>query len=182
MKKPPYLHLMPRVDRDIERCVRFVARHPLGNPRDRERDIYGGIETVWRDPTLCAVRARRPAAGVELRRYNAAQFAIIYAYQPPSESYPHGKVSIRAVRHSRTKNVFLGVKEPAAPKFLPADSARCRWRQCAEYADAGQDSQPKHLLQQNVAANTPHPRCFATGATAPRRFQTWDDPEAIGAR
>jgi hypothetical protein len=32
----PYLHVMPRVDRDIEECLDFVARQPWGKPSDRK--------------------------------------------------------------------------------------------------------------------------------------------------
>ena len=43
-----------------------------------------------------------------------SQFAFIYAYVWPSVEFPHGVVSIRAVRHVLVQNVFAGVKEPVA--------------------------------------------------------------------
>src|SRR5260370_23687956 len=39
----PYLHLMPRVERDIDECLEFIARQPWGKPTDREADICLGI-------------------------------------------------------------------------------------------------------------------------------------------
>ena len=65
-------------------------------------------------PESNRVGSWRPETGIELRRCNAAQFVIVYAYLWPSTRYQRGVVSIRAVRHSRVKDVFLGVKEPTA--------------------------------------------------------------------
>jgi predicted phage gp36 major capsid-like protein len=79
VKPVPYLHVMPRVDRDIKQCL------------------------AW-----------RPETGIELRRCISAQFAIVYAYLRPTERFDMGVVSIRAVRHSRVKDVFAGVNEPTA--------------------------------------------------------------------
>jgi hypothetical protein len=112
VKLLPYLHVMPRVDRDIEECLAFVARQPWGKPRDRELDIHLGIEKALARPALNRVRVRRRSAGIELRRCKAAQFVIVYAYLQPTDRFPRGVVSIRAVRHSRVKDVFLGVREP----------------------------------------------------------------------
>jgi hypothetical protein len=67
---------------------------------------------ICRGPELDDIGARRRRLGIELRRHNAAQFAIIYAYIRPDAEFPRGVVSIRAVRHARTTNVFSGVKEP----------------------------------------------------------------------
>jgi hypothetical protein len=111
VKPLPYLHLMPRVRRDFRRCLDFVARQPWGKPSDRESDIYLGIERARLGPELNRVGSRRRSSGIELRRCNAAQFVIVYAYLPPSTSFPHGIVSIRAIRHSRVRDVFSGVKE-----------------------------------------------------------------------
>jgi hypothetical protein len=113
VRQPPCLHLMPRVARDIELCVRFIARQPWGKPEDREEDIYRGMVEVLRGPKLNPVKVRRPSTGRELRRRKAAQFAIVYAYIPPNAVFPNGLVSIRAVRHRRVTSVFSGVKEPA---------------------------------------------------------------------
>ena len=103
---------MPRVDEDIERCVGFIARQPWGNPTRRRIDIGRGIERSLTRPESNPVAVWRPQTGLKLRRSNAAQFAIVYAYIPPNGRFPRGVVSIRAVRHARVEDVFLGVKEP----------------------------------------------------------------------
>ncbi|MFL6604429.1 MAG: hypothetical protein ACJ8R9_24265 [Steroidobacteraceae bacterium] len=108
----PYLHVMPRVDRDVEECLDFVARQPWGKPYDRQLDIRRGIEKALERPDANRVGSWRPETGIELRRCNVAQFAIIYAYLRPTSRFTAGVVSIRAVRHSRVKDVFSGVKEP----------------------------------------------------------------------
>jgi hypothetical protein len=78
----PDLVEMPPVPRDIRRCLRFVAQ-PWGGPEDREREISRGKLEICRGPELNEIGARRPSIGIELRRHNAAQFAIIYAYIRP---------------------------------------------------------------------------------------------------
>jgi hypothetical protein len=105
VKLLPYLHVMPRVDRDIEECLDFVARQPWGRPSDRELDIWLGIEKALIGPESSRVHSRRPETGIELRRCSAARFVIVYAYLPPTDRSPRGVVSIRAVRHSRVKDV-----------------------------------------------------------------------------
>lgn len=110
----PYLHMMPRVDRDIERCLNFVAQLPWGKPSDRELDICLGIEKALVRPESNRVNSWRPETGIELRRCSAAQFVIVYAYLRTTDRFPRGVVSIRAVRHARVKDVFSGVKEPVA--------------------------------------------------------------------
>jgi hypothetical protein len=111
----PYLHVMPRVDRDIEECLDFVARQRRGKPSDRQLDIRRGIEKALARPESNRVGLWRPETGIELRRCNAAQFVIVYAYLRPTVRYASGVVSIRAVRHCRVEDVFSGVKEPTAP-------------------------------------------------------------------
>ena len=112
----PDLRQMPRVTRDIKRCLRFIARQPWGNASDRERGIDRGILEILRWPELNKVRVRRRRLGLELRRHNAAQFTINYAYIPPNSEFPRGMVTIRAVRHTRARNVFSGVREPS-PRY-----------------------------------------------------------------
>lgn len=118
MKPLPKLHFMPRARTDIKQCLRFVSRQPWGRPSDRKRNIDRGIDYVRRGPELNNIGARRRRLGLELRRHNAAQFAIIYAYFRPSTELPCGMVSIRAVRHSRVKNVFAGVREQSALRYM----------------------------------------------------------------
>jgi hypothetical protein len=110
----PYLHVMPRVDRDIEECLDFVARQPRGKPNDRKLDIRRGIELALERPESNRVGSWRSETGIELRRCNVAQFAIVYAYLRPTLRFARGVVSIRVVRHSRVKDVFSGIKEPTA--------------------------------------------------------------------
>jgi hypothetical protein len=71
-----------------------------------------GILKILLGPRLNRIGVRRPLTGIELRRFGVAQFAIIYAYFPPSQRFPNGIVSIRAIRHWRVKDVFSGVKVP----------------------------------------------------------------------
>ena len=104
---------MPRVDDDIVRLLKFVAQ-PWGRPKDRQRDINACIDAILEWPTAGKVHARRWDSGVQLRRHDARQFAVIYAYFPPNQTSPAGVVSIRAVRHRRAKNVFWGVREESA--------------------------------------------------------------------
>ncbi len=115
MKQPALLSLMPRVHRDIDRCIRFIESFPRGKPADRRRDIHRGFETICALPELNPVEAYRPATGIELRRHNARQFAIIYAYLRPTDAYSSSVVSIRAVKHWRVRNIFLGVRESDSP-------------------------------------------------------------------
>jgi hypothetical protein len=111
MKSIPYLHAMPRVSRDIERCIAFIGRQPWGKPADRERDILQGIARAQLNPEANHQEIWRPEAGIWLRLCSAAQFVIVYTYLPGTADVPQGLVSIRAVQHSRTKDVFEGVKE-----------------------------------------------------------------------
>ena len=118
MKLPPYVHWMPRVRRDIKRCLDFVGRQPWGKPYDRELDIYRGIEKVRENPEANHPELRRSDTGIWLRRCKAAQFVIVYTYLPSIDPLQPGVVSIRAVRHSRVEDVFSGVKEPP-PAYSP---------------------------------------------------------------
>ena len=38
----PYLHVMPRIDRDIEESLDFVARQPWGKQNDRNNASRSG--------------------------------------------------------------------------------------------------------------------------------------------
>ena len=116
-KRLPVVHQMPRVVEDIDRCIGFVAQQPWGKPDDRCQDILKGIEAICEGPELNEVSARRRATGLKLRRHNVAQFAIIYAYVPPSTKFPKGVISIRAVRHAQARDVFRGVKEAEVPPY-----------------------------------------------------------------
>ena len=115
MNPLPYLHLMTRVDKDIEECLEFISNQPRGNAEERESDIWAGIGRSWDRPKANRVACHRLDTGIDLRRCSAAQFVIVYAYLPPTNRFPNGIVSIRAVRHSRVADVFAGVREPSVP-------------------------------------------------------------------
>lgn len=111
----PMLHCMPRVQKDIDRCLDFIATQPWGKPDDRESDIYRGIAVACAQPKMNKAEVLRRDTGIWLRRIRMAQFVIIYAYLEPRDPSIPGVVSIRAVRHFREKDVFAGVKEPFPP-------------------------------------------------------------------
>ena len=118
MKSLPKLHWMPRVRSDLSRLYLFVARQRWGNPDERLREIIRGMRVLRENPLRNSVRSRRPRAGLEYRRHNVAQFAIVYVYLKPCDALPHGMVSIRAIQHSQMDNVLWQVRErgPPAPQ------------------------------------------------------------------
>jgi hypothetical protein len=75
MESLPHLDLMPRVGRDITRCLHFISQQPWGKLRDRELDIDRGIAKAWSNPMSAPVRYRVRSTGLELRRIQIAQFA-----------------------------------------------------------------------------------------------------------
>jgi hypothetical protein len=81
-------------------------------------DIRRGIERALALPEANHGEAWRSTPGFWLHRCNAEQFVVVYAYLPPSGGSARGVVSIRAVRHSRVKDVFSGVKEPTTAHLL----------------------------------------------------------------
>ena len=107
--------MMPRVSRDIRRCARFLEDTASGTPTDFERDLATAYERICELPELRPIESRRRRTGLELRRYNMRQFAIVYAYFRPTQTLPQGVVSIRAVKHWRVRNIFLGVRESDSP-------------------------------------------------------------------
>jgi len=115
MRRLAHLRMMVRVSRDIRRCARFLEETSGGKPTDFERDIATACERICELPESRPIEARRRHTGLELRRYNMRQFAIVYAYFRPTQTLPQGIVSIRAVKHWRVRNVFLGVREIDAP-------------------------------------------------------------------
>jgi hypothetical protein len=100
-----------RAERDLESCLQFIAAQPWGEPSAREQDIYAAIRRIREEPEWRRVEQSRKSSGAELRRRSAAQFVIIYAYFKPKKRLPKGLVSIRAIRHRRVRNVFLGVRD-----------------------------------------------------------------------
>jgi hypothetical protein len=107
---------LPRVRGDVASLLEFIGQQYRGDPEARSAEIYSAMDAILQGPELNDIGWRRRDSGIELRRHNVSQFAIIYAYFEPSPEYPNGFVSFRAVRHSRKKNVFHGVRE--APAWL----------------------------------------------------------------
>jgi hypothetical protein len=69
---------------------------------------------LTRAPKLHPVEATHPVSGLEFRRKNVGQFAIVYAYIEPTEAAPGGVVSVRAVHHGAEQDVFFRVEEARA--------------------------------------------------------------------
>jgi plasmid stabilization system protein ParE len=116
--KPARLRVMPRARRDIEECVKFVAQFPRGKPEARRREICAAFRRLCEFPELHAVEVWRRRSGIELRRHHVGQFAIVYAYFRPTEDRPWAVVTIRAVRHRRVADAFLGVRESVSAKTI----------------------------------------------------------------
>ena len=111
MSKQLLLHITPAANSDIESCVEFVARNPWGKPRDRGRDIWRAIAHALERPGSNRILVWRDPPGIHLRRINAAQFVVIYAWLRAKDPSAPSVVSIRAVRHRRIADVFQGVRE-----------------------------------------------------------------------
>ena len=117
MKPLPPVSWTRRASEDLQWCIEFVASYAYGRPEDRERDIEKAVWRIQLNPEGSPVQARRRKLGLDLRRRNAAQFVIVYAYAPPSALTPNGFVSIRAIRHASERNVFWGVRERQVPYY-----------------------------------------------------------------
>jgi len=106
----PLVRLKSRAKRDFADCLQFIEKQPWGDADAREQDILEAMERIREAPEWRRIEVVRHR-GVGLRRRPAAQFVIIYAYFKPKKGLPHGLISIRAIRHRRVKNVFLGVRD-----------------------------------------------------------------------
>jgi len=95
----------------MRQCLRFIAAQPWGDPAARERDIVHAMNWIRHRPEWRRVEITRKGSGAQLRRRSAAQFVIICAYFKPTKLRPKGLVSIRAIRHRRVRDVFLGVRD-----------------------------------------------------------------------
>lgn len=111
MRLLPKVGFTQRARKDVRDLLRFVARQPWGRPADREAELNAAIETIRRTPTARPVRCKVAASGIGLRCCYVRPFAIIYAILDADARAGCGRVSIQAVRHWRTRNVFLGVRE-----------------------------------------------------------------------
>ena len=114
MRRPP-VEMTSRAKRDLADCLQFIADQPWGNEEARESDIRREMQRIRQAPEWRRVEITRKRSGIQLRRRSAAQFVIIYAYFKPKKRLPQGLISIRAIRHRRVKNVFLGVRSPPPP-------------------------------------------------------------------
>jgi hypothetical protein len=97
MRNEPKLSYLPRVRRDMRRCLQFLRRKASGRAAKRMAEVMEGVRRVRANPLLFPVRKIHPETGAELRRHNVAQFVILYAYFGPTPSLPYGEVSIRAI-------------------------------------------------------------------------------------
>ena len=104
---------MARARRDLRQCLDFIAAQPWGDVDGRERDIHAAMRVIRHEPEWRRVELTRKCSGAQLRRRSAAQFVIVYVYFKPKKRLPKGLVSIRAIRHRRVRNVFLGVRDPS---------------------------------------------------------------------
>ena len=109
------IHFTSRALKDLADCMEFVSRHSWGRPPDRLQDVMRALRQLCAAPSLHRIERVRKSSGIELRRSAAAQFVIIYAYRRPDLRWPAGRVSIRAIRHRRARDVFMGVREPPPP-------------------------------------------------------------------
>lgn len=105
------LKIAPRFWRDLENLLTFVAAQAWGNPVARLQDVLQGLRTIAANPEHRPVVLERPGTAGALRRFDAAQFVIVYYYEPPTTEDPTGVVWVRALRHSRGIDVFRGVRE-----------------------------------------------------------------------
>ena len=114
MQRHPLVRMTSRAKRDLADCLNFIARYPWGDIAAREQDIYFEMDNIRRCPEQRRIEARR-SGGIKLRGRAAAQFVIVYAYFRPTQRRPRGRVRIRAIRHRRVRDVFMGVREPPPP-------------------------------------------------------------------
>jgi len=105
----------------VGQAERSPARHPS---RHRE-----GVGAARVEPCRF-VEAR---TGIELRRCNAAQFVIVYAYLRPTVRYASGVVSIRAVRTLPRRGRVLGGQRANRPIRTLVTVDRTRYPHSGKY-------------------------------------------------
>ena len=110
----PCLHVTPQVKRDITACLSLGDGPSWRQYRERVFGIDLAVLRAVLLPEQNHPHVSRPKTGLELRRCNAGQFVVVYAYFPPTENHPRGVVSIRAVRYSRARDLSAGVVSGAA--------------------------------------------------------------------
>ena len=108
----PNFSFTDQAKRDIDWCRAFLRGIPGTKPARRIREIHKAARLILDSPKLYPVEKIHPVSGLDFRRKNVGQFAIIYAYLEPTSSLPNGEVSIRAVRHGAKEDVLFRVEEP----------------------------------------------------------------------
>jgi hypothetical protein len=82
----PSLREAPRVARDIEQILAFIARQPWGDPVDRKKDIHRGIDQILAQPRRNRVCIRRRATGIELRRHTSRSSPSLMSTPRPTQN------------------------------------------------------------------------------------------------
>ena len=113
MKKTPkpMIFFTDQANRDMERCRLFLQRVGVSTPEGRIREIHRAARLLRDSPKLYPVEEVHAISGLEFRRKNIGQFALVYAFLEPSPSQPAGAVSIRRVRHGAEEDVLFRVEE-----------------------------------------------------------------------
>ena len=114
VKPLPKAAFTPDADSDLKRLMAFIAKQPWGKPADRRREIHSAVRAIKRAPLARPVCKRLKDTNIELRRYFAGQFAIVYSYFDPTAELPAGLVSIRGIRHHRERDTLFRVRESGA--------------------------------------------------------------------
>jgi plasmid stabilization system protein ParE len=109
--QPRNIHWTPRAETEVDECIDFICRQPRGKPEDRELDIEQAIDEIRAYPEDNRPERYVPDTRLWLRRCEAAQLVIVYAYLRAKDPALPGTVGIRAVRHMRVADVFEGVRE-----------------------------------------------------------------------
>jgi len=125
-KPKPKVDFTDQAELDIERCRLFLERRGAGRAERRIREIYKAAWALRHAAKLYPVEEVHAVSGLEFRRKNVGQFAIIYAYLEPSPSEPNGVISIRRVRHAAEQDVLLRVEEHRASTALPSRALSTR--------------------------------------------------------
>jgi plasmid stabilization system protein ParE len=107
----PRIRYTVEARRDLARCRQFLRRHARGSVRHRMRELMEAVRTLREFPEMNRVRHVIPGSALPLRRHNAGQFVIAYVYFRPSESEPHGLISLRAFRHGGVEDALWTVRE-----------------------------------------------------------------------
>lgn len=99
----------------------FLLRRGASQPARRIREVLKAARHISQCPKLYPVEAIHPISGLDFRRKNVGQFAIIYSWLEPNRALPNGMVSVRAIRHGAEEDVLFRVEESrvATSEFGP---------------------------------------------------------------